>query len=90
MTLLVVLLVLVALGLLPAFGIGTDSRDRAYTLGAVLDHASETAAATAIMAAPATPAAPVAQWIEHPPSKRLVAGSIPAGGAPRRRRFPSR
>ena len=25
--------------------------------------------------------APVAQWIEQPPSKRLVAGSIPAGGA---------
>ncbi len=22
---------------------------------------------------------PVAQWIEHPPSKRRVAGSIPAG-----------
>src|SRR5215211_8973540 len=26
------------------------------------------------------PLAPVAQWIELPPSKRSVAGSIPAGG----------
>ena len=26
------------------------------------------------------PYAPVAQWIEHPPSKRVVAGSIPAWG----------
>lgn len=26
--------------------------------------------------------APVAQWIEHPPSKRRVAGSIPAWGTP--------
>src|SRR5579884_1339049 len=25
--------------------------------------------------------APVAQWIERPPSKRMVVGSIPTGGA---------
>lgn len=29
----------------------------------------------------ATPPAPVAQWIEQAPSKRLAAGSSPAGGA---------
>lgn len=31
--------------------------------------------------------APVAQWIEQPPSKRLAAGSIPAGGAPQSRQL---
>ncbi|MGN6607777.1 MAG: hypothetical protein ACTHMS_12315 [Jatrophihabitans sp.] len=32
--------VLLLLGLLPAFGIGADTRDRRFTVGSMLDHAT--------------------------------------------------
>jgi|BarGraIncu00222A_1022003.scaffolds.fasta_scaffold78616_2 hypothetical protein len=79
MTGLIVFLALLALaGAASALGLAVDSRDAEYSIGKLIGGGrGDTSRRHGY---PRRTEAPVAQWIEQPPSKRSVAGSIPAGG----------
>ena len=68
----------VLLGVVVLLGGGADTRDPEFSVGRALAPRAASDAETRYRAASSD--APVAQRIERPPSKRLVAGSIPAGG----------